>query len=343
MNELMFSIIVPMFNSEKHISKTLSTILRQTYGNFEIILVDDGSCDKTKDICLCYKKKDDRIKYIHKENSGPSSARNLGIKLSQGKYIVFCDSDDEMDLNFCKKAYDILTTHDYDFITFGICNVLINGNGDKKVYVNDTDKLLKNNLECKYYYYNHLINGYTQGPCAKVYKAKILKEHQILFNTDTNFGEDMIFNLDYIDNIEDAFNCHECLYNYIQISNNNRLTKVQRDKFNNNILMKKRIDLFSIELKNIELPRCIIEEQLYFSYVNSIINLYSRDVVLDKIRSSYKLFITCPIIVNGYGINRKIISIVLKINNSLCIYIVSKLTNFLKNKMNRIYYRLMSK
>lgn len=89
-----FSVIVPVYNVEKYLSKCLVSILNQTYRDFELILVDDGSTDNSSRICDHYESSDDRIKVIHKKNGGLSSARNEGIKYSSGDYIIFVDSDD---------------------------------------------------------------------------------------------------------------------------------------------------------------------------------------------------------------------------------------------------------
>ena len=88
------SIIVPVYNVEKYLDKCIESIVNQTYRNIEIILVDDGSPDKCPEICNEWAKKDDRIKVIHKENGGLSSARNAALEIAQGDYITFVDSDD---------------------------------------------------------------------------------------------------------------------------------------------------------------------------------------------------------------------------------------------------------
>ena len=99
MNNIKFSIIVPVYNVENYLRECLDSILNQTYKNFEIILVDDGSKDGSSQICDEYEDKDSRIKVIHKENGGLSDARNHGIEAATGDYLVFVDSDDWIELN----------------------------------------------------------------------------------------------------------------------------------------------------------------------------------------------------------------------------------------------------
>ena len=105
MNELI-SVIVPIYNVEKYLERCLDSIIKQTYKNLDIILVDDGSIDNSTKICDEYVKKDSRIKVIHKENGGLSDARNVGIDNSDGKYICFIDSDDYIELDMIENLYD---------------------------------------------------------------------------------------------------------------------------------------------------------------------------------------------------------------------------------------------
>ena len=94
MNEPFFSVIVPVYNVEKYLPRCMESILRQTFEKFEVILVDDGAKDRSGEICDEFAAKDKRIKVIHKQNGGLSSARNAGIRQAQGEYILFVDSDD---------------------------------------------------------------------------------------------------------------------------------------------------------------------------------------------------------------------------------------------------------
>ena len=94
------SIIVPIYNAEKYLNQCIDSILRQTYTDFELLLIDDGSQDNSKIICKNYLLKDSRVVYKHKTHGGASSARNLGISLAMGKYIVFIDSDDFIECDY---------------------------------------------------------------------------------------------------------------------------------------------------------------------------------------------------------------------------------------------------
>ena len=102
------SIIMPVYNKEKYLKNTIDSILKQEYKNFELIIVDDGSTDKSKYICDEYASKDSRIKVYHIKNEGVSNARNIGLKYATGDYIQFIDADDTINTNTFSKYIDIL-------------------------------------------------------------------------------------------------------------------------------------------------------------------------------------------------------------------------------------------
>lgn len=118
------SIIVPVYNVEAYIDKCIKSILNQTFEDFELILVDDGSPDNCGKICDTYASLDQRIKVIHQNNSGLSSARNTGLKYSTGKYIAFCDSDDYIDARMYEILIDAQKKYDADIVKCG-CNRFI--------------------------------------------------------------------------------------------------------------------------------------------------------------------------------------------------------------------------
>ena len=117
-----FSIIMPVYNVEKYLEKSLNSVLNQTNKDFEVIVVDDGSTDNSSKICDEYKKKDKRIKVIHKENGGLSDARNEGVKKALGEYIIFLDSDDYWDKDLLKEISKSLDNNP-DLVRFQIRTV----------------------------------------------------------------------------------------------------------------------------------------------------------------------------------------------------------------------------
>ena len=143
------SIIVPIYNSETHLSRCIDSILAQTYSDFELILVNDGSIDNSGKICDEYAQKDSRIIVIHKENGGTSSARNIGLEKSHGEYITFVDSDDTIYPNYlCTFSYNA------DFEVAGLETI---GNKEE-ISIPNTAQLLSINKEITdWFIYNYIL------------------------------------------------------------------------------------------------------------------------------------------------------------------------------------------
>lgn len=137
------SIIVPIYNVEEYIEKCIDSLINQTYKNIEIVLVDDGSTDKSYDICKRYSEKDSRIKLIHKKNGGLSDARNVGIDNATGEYITFVDSDDWLSYNYCEIMIKEINETKADIVMSNLVYVYSNDytfeveeKFDKKSYTN---------------------------------------------------------------------------------------------------------------------------------------------------------------------------------------------------------------
>lgn len=118
---MLFSVVVPVYNAEKFLKVCLDSIVNQTEEDFELILVNDGSQDKSKDMCLDYYRHYKNIKYLEISNSGVSVARNMGIEMAEGEYLLFCDSDDYWDSKLLETLRPYAASGEYDMINFGHC------------------------------------------------------------------------------------------------------------------------------------------------------------------------------------------------------------------------------
>ncbi|MEE0974576.1 MAG: glycosyltransferase [Muribaculaceae bacterium] len=188
------SVIIPIYNVEKYLPQCLDSILAQTFTDFELILVNDGSKDRSGNICDEYAQKDSRIVVIHKENGGASSARNRGLDIAKGEWISFIDSDDYVTPNLLSNLTS-KSGNDTSLIISGIHKVDENGNiTETRIYnqidINcstDFDELFNRNILQKH-----------NGPCAKLYSQNIIRQFNIKFQEDIISGEDTIFNYNYL-------------------------------------------------------------------------------------------------------------------------------------------------
>lgn len=157
-NKDLISVIVPCYNVEEYIERCINSIKSQTYSNFEVLLIDDGSFDNTKKIINKLIKKDSRFKYYYKENGGQASARNYGLDIAVGDYIAFVDSDDWVEDTYLEELYNALISKKVDI---AICNI-------KRVYPNTISINEINDF--------NTINCFYPAPWNKLYKKRVFKD-----------------------------------------------------------------------------------------------------------------------------------------------------------------------
>lgn len=204
------SVIVPVYNTEKYLHRCIDSILSQTFNDFEVLLIDDGSKDQSGEICDEYAKKDSRVKVFHKENGGVSSARNLGIKNIQGCFVTFIDSDDFVDNDFLIS----LMKSDSDFIYTGY---KIFGAFNKNLGINENNKNKANDfiLSLMHTYEESATTLYgMQYPWAKLYKSSIIKENEIFFDEKMKYAEDSCFVWTYLCYCQSVSQVKYSSYNY---------------------------------------------------------------------------------------------------------------------------------
>lgn len=186
------SVIVPIYNSEKYLEQCINSILHQTYKDFELILVNDGSDDRSGEICEKYEQQDKRIRYIWRENSGVSSTRNLGMSIAVGEYITFVDSDDFIGPYILDRLLD-------NPADFSMCGYELYDDLKKKIQKQYLcDKFDGNIHDFTEKISDYLSPPFLLGPCFKLFKKQIIKDNEIEFPLDLSYGEDAIFVLSYL-------------------------------------------------------------------------------------------------------------------------------------------------
>lgn len=317
------SIIIPVYNVNPYIYKCLDSVINQTYKNIEILLIDDGSTDGSEIICDEYAANDSRIKVIHKENGGVSSARNIGLEISTGKYIIFVDADDIVSINYVTNLVSPLIT--------GVDIVI-----DLPVIISKKRRIVSNIKEINGF---SLLNDYNklfqteyslalQSPCGKIYKKQILNRNNLKFNINIKYGEDTVFNLNYykyissykLINKQSYFYYHRIGIGAVNSFSVQRLSdEVNGLREKNNSLIKNKYanygkihNMMIIATMNSVLKALFLSKESFYSKISlskEIIGTLSREViepiVTNKLKQHIVLFmakkrITLPVSIYYY-------------------------------------------
>lgn len=250
------SVIIPVYNVEKYLKRCLDSVINQTLRELEIICVNDGSTDGSSDVLDEYKRKDNRIIIINKINGGLSSARNVGIKIAQGEYIGFLDSDDWVDLNFFEKLYDAAKKYDADAACAEIRRPHLSGRVSLKL-IFPNEKVLSE-IQSKYSYNKVPRQCYVWN---KIYRRSELERQKLNFKEGIMF-EDIYFTPRFLYFSDKIVIVHGIFYNYWV--NNQSISRNMRDK--------NQIDLIAARTDLIKFSRdhhIIFEEKYYIKNKNT--------------------------------------------------------------------------
>lgn len=173
----LISVIIPVYNKENYLKKCIDSLINQTYSNIEIILVNDGSSDKSPEVCDEYSVKDSRIRVINSDNKGVSAARNLGIDKANGRYLMFVDADDWVAPDFCEEAIKIISENDSDIGVFGFFCVDGKSGATKSEKRYKTEQL--NNIEALERLLKNDIENYIWN---KIFKASVFFDVRFVEN-----------------------------------------------------------------------------------------------------------------------------------------------------------------
>jgi len=254
---MFFSVIVPVYNVEKYIRPCIESVLNQSFGDFELILVDDGSPDRCPEICDEYAEKDSRIRVFHKENGGLASARQAGIRLAEGEYVFNLDSDDAIENDTLDYAHEIICDTNCDIVSFSYkwiengktaavtTDGIEEGFYDRaKIEKEIFPRLLMNeNMEHVSYYL-----------AGKAMRRELVRKHQLNVNPKISLGEDLccVFPC-YLDAKSVYISKKEA---YLYSKRNDSISK------NFNTGQIQRIEDVINEIKALKLKPCDFENQL---------------------------------------------------------------------------------
>lgn len=219
------SIIIPIYNAEKFLDRSVNSLIKQDNNYLEVILVDDGSVDRSGEICDQYAAEYEYIKVIHKVNGGSSTARNEGLKIATGTHISFLDADDFVDETAYKDIIEVIQKYDPDCLDFGW--KYINDYGDVTYNLHEIPKntvldkeMIKKNIipplinvveKNSYFIYDFV--------WSKIYKKEIIDHYSICFDNNRRTWEDRTFVVEYLKYCNSFYSIDKCFYNYVSVPN----------------------------------------------------------------------------------------------------------------------------
>lgn len=344
----MISVIVPVYNVESYIYKSIKSICDQTYKNIEIILVDDGSTDKSYQICEQLRSEDERIKLITQANQGVSKARNVGINNSNGKYIYFMDADDYIEKDMLENMYNIYQKNKTDIVICG--------------YYFETQKKYKvDRYEVKYkevYYKDReeLMNDFVKlwdsslmyNIWNKLYKRDLIFENGLIF-PEYKMGEDLEFNNKYVELCKSAYVLDKCYYHYIREREESATTKYIKNWFDIRREESERLRKYFCDLniyndegkeylsrRYIERVIGCIENEFNISN-NSSISQRSKEIkkILNAKETREAIILAKP-----KSISMKFMLIPIKLNSTILTYLMGFSISFVRKNFNSYFQML---
>lgn len=272
------SVIVPVYNAEEYLERCIKSILNQSFTDFELILVDDGSTDSSPFLCDKAREKDNRIRVVHKDNGGVSSARNCGIDSSKGKYLIFCDSDDYVEQDWLELMYKAVTKDGADV---GVC-------GFKFIFSDEEEK----NTEIVYKG-NELISVLDRSGlytvlesqlfyimCDKIYKAEIIKQYNLKVDETIQYSEDIHFNFNYFMKMKGGFAViGKALYNYEKRNENSATKKYAKNLWK---ITLKAFAMMKKAYKSLGTDAAQYEPEMYTRFVNMICSVLHNTMKKDN-------------------------------------------------------------
>lgn len=244
MQDDLVSVIIPVYNVEKWLTKCLKSVIGQTYANIEILLIDDGSTDGTSAICDNYAKKDDRIKVIHIANGGGvAAARNTGLNIAKGKWIVFVDGDDWLTSNSIEVLHSNAIKRQAQYVVGRSKLILPGRNSFDKVEELEINSSCPDNDD-SVKFFGAL--SYYSFPWKKIFRADIIKDNSIRFPVGMKVSEDTAFNLKYLCFCEKAISIDTVVYNYNCLRANGSASHYYPER---SYWAKECMELYSIAIK----------------------------------------------------------------------------------------------
>lgn len=285
------SVIIPAYNAEEHISRALDSVINQTYNNLDIIIIDDGSKDKTGIIADEYAERDSRIRVFHVENGGEAKSRNLGLKVAQGDYIAFCDADDCMHHDMVEKMYGAIKRDNTDVVVCSFNYVDESGQILKWNAPDLKDRTISNEEAQKIFLTSTNIEGFTWNKMAK---KELYDIYGILYDETVVSYCDILASYMLLKCSDSVSLIGKKLYDYYQMSSSCIHTPNVKKLYNySDTLLKVYNEAMKSGLKKQAgiFLKYRLEKQLYGIYSNR--RLYQFEDIKKYYSGIYKKYLKC--------------------------------------------------
>lgn len=331
MGNPLISVIIPVYNVEKYLKRCVDSLVKQTYKNLEIILIDDGSKDSSGKLCDEISKIDKRILVLHKSNGGSSSARNLGIEIATGKYITFVDSDDWLELDTYEYCVNLIKLNQADCIEF---NTIMVENANSLIQKKEKLQIFRGKDILAYYMLSSTKTG-SYSVCRCLFSSVSIKKLRF---REGKLNEDIDFKYKALKNCNKLIVSNLYKYHYFQSGNSNSTGKLKKKDFDlyeaSELLYEltckenyKNISFLG-EVKKARTAFSLLCKIAYYGITDEFVN--KEDIIKQLIKEHRKnmfVLIKAPI-----SINRKILSLLFGFNfkfTVLCVRITKKVRGFL--------------
>lgn len=339
----MISVIVPIYNSEQYLEQCISSIIEQSFSDIEILLIDDGSTDRSVEICRKYLMFDSRIKFYQKENGGAASARNYGLSKATGDYIAFVDSDDFIGKDYLKRLAEQIVSGDYTIIQ---CGMTLD-RGDSRLY------LAHKEMKCNHKEYVYMVVSRQiliflfQSTVSKLYKRSVIVENKLLFDEQVSLSEDCLFNTQLMPFV-DTYCYVDCNDYYYNQTNVDSLTHKKNKGFQS-ISTSISVGILTALTRN----NCIVENQLQnereirrgfqstvcITYLSNANEIEESDLTSKQRKQLYEMYFTkmyyqIDEIIKEYSGTDRILLNASKNKNYRIIHIIYKLRQYKRMLLN---------
>lgn len=333
------SIIMPVYNKERYLEKSITSILNQTYKDFELVIINDGSTDNSAKICYKFQREDLRIKVIDIENNGVSNARNIGLSEVTGEYIQFIDADDYIDKNMIEDLVVLSKKYNIDIIITSLKSVNLKSNIITEVLlpfegIVNIDEMMSNFAKVQHE------TGLYGCISNKFIKKSIIDKYNLRFNNELWLAEDLDFYLKLYNYIENVYFCNKSYYYYVQETDNSSTICTKKHDY------LKQIEIILKEKKLLMLKNALNENNLFI--VNTVITNFIISYIHQKFDYNFTIFekyldmivrndsyMKSIVIDNSNKFENRIMKLLLK-DRKILIYILFFIRTLLRNIYRKV-------